>query len=95
MDKRVIVITGPTATGKTALSVALAEKLDGEIISADSMQIYRGMDIGTAKVSPEDLAASPTTWWTLPTQGKAFPFPAGWIWPPNAARISSQEAKPP
>ena len=54
MDKRVIVITGPTATGKTALSVALAEALDGEIISADSMQIYKGMDIGTAKVSKEE-----------------------------------------
>ncbi len=54
MDKRVIVITGPTATGKTALSVALAQALNGEIISADSMQIYKGMDIGTAKVTPEE-----------------------------------------
>lgn len=54
MEKRVIVISGPTATGKTALSVALAEALNGEIVSADSMQIYKGMDIGTAKVSPEE-----------------------------------------
>ena len=52
MDKRVLVITGPTATGKSALGVALAQRLDGEIISADSMQVYRGMDIGTAKISP-------------------------------------------
>ncbi len=54
MIKKVIVITGPTATGKTALSVALAQALNGEIISADSMQIYKGMDIGTAKVTPEE-----------------------------------------
>ncbi|MFW6381446.1 MAG: isopentenyl transferase family protein, partial [Bacillota bacterium] len=44
-----IVILGPTATGKTDLSLKLSEKLPAEIISADSMQIYRGMDIGTAK----------------------------------------------
>lgn len=50
----VIVIVGPTAAGKTALSVALAKRLDGEIISADSMQIYRGMDIATAKPTPEE-----------------------------------------
>ncbi len=43
------VITGPTASGKTALAVALASDLDGEIISADSRQIYTGMDIGTGK----------------------------------------------
>lgn len=49
MDKPVIVIVGPTAVGKTELSISLAKKLDGEIISADSMQIYKGMDIGTAK----------------------------------------------
>ena len=54
MNKKVIVITGPTATGKTALSVELALRLHGEVISADSMQIYRKMDIGTAKVTPEE-----------------------------------------
>lgn len=52
-------IAGPTASGKTALSVALAKKLDGEIISADSMQIYRGMDIGTAKVTREEMEGIP------------------------------------
>lgn len=46
---KIFVLTGPTASGKTALSLALAEKIDGEIVSADSMQIYTGMDIGTAK----------------------------------------------
>ena len=45
-----LVITGPTAVGKTELSLRIAEKYNGEIISADSMQIYRYMDIGTAKV---------------------------------------------
>lgn len=58
MDK-MIVIVGPTASGKTALSVALAKRLDGEIISADSMQIYRHMDIGTAKVTPEEMEGVP------------------------------------
>ena len=51
---RMICITGPTATGKTRLAVALAQLLDGEIISCDSMQLYRGMDIGTAKVTEEE-----------------------------------------
>ena len=48
---KLIVIIGPTAVGKTKLSIELAKQLDGEIISGDSMQIYKGMDIGTAKVS--------------------------------------------
>ena len=59
MDKRVLVITGPTATGKTALGIELAKRLGGEIISADSMQLYRGMDIGTAKVSPSEMQGIP------------------------------------
>ena len=54
-----LVITGPTATGKTALGVELAKLLDGEVISADSMQIYRGMDIGTAKPTPEEMGGVP------------------------------------
>ena len=58
-NKRVLVITGPTATGKTALGVALANALDGEVISADSMQVYRGMDIGTAKVTPAETEGVP------------------------------------
>lgn len=51
---KVIIITGPTAVGKTAASILLAQHLQGEIISADSMQIYRYMDIGTAKPTPEE-----------------------------------------
>lgn len=48
---KVVVITGPTAVGKTELSLSLAERLQGEIISADSVQVYRGLDVGSAKVS--------------------------------------------
>ena len=49
----VIIICGPTATGKSDLAQDLAEGFGGEVLSADSMQVYRGMDIGTAKVPPE------------------------------------------
>lgn len=57
--KKVIVITGPTATGKTALAVKLAKVVSGEVISADSMQIYKGMDIGTAKVTESETEGIP------------------------------------
>jgi tRNA dimethylallyltransferase len=52
---KVIVIAGPTASGKTALSIEVAKKIDGEIVSCDSMQIYKYMDIGTAKVTKEEM----------------------------------------
>ena len=55
----VIVITGPTATGKTALGAALSLALGGEVVSADSMQIYRGMDIGTAKATAAEMRGVP------------------------------------
>ena len=54
-----VIITGPTAVGKTALSVKLAKQLNGEIISADSMQVYRYMDIGSAKVTREEMDGVP------------------------------------
>jgi tRNA dimethylallyltransferase len=54
-----IAIVGPTAVGKTALSIRLAEALGGEIVSADSRQVYRGMDVGTAKATPEEQARVP------------------------------------
>lgn len=54
-----IVLTGPTAVGKTKLSLALAEAVGGEIISADSMQVYRHMDIGSAKITPEEMRGIP------------------------------------
>ena len=54
-DKNVVILTGPTAVGKTALSIALAKALDTGIISADSMQVYKHMDIGSAKIMPEEM----------------------------------------
>lgn len=55
MKKPLIILTGPTAAGKTKLSIELAKDINGEIISADSMQVYRHMDIGSAKVQPEEM----------------------------------------
>lgn len=59
MKKPLIILTGPTAVGKTALSIKLAKAIQGEIISADSMQVYRGMDIGSAKVTTEEMDGVP------------------------------------
>ena len=59
MRPPIVVVCGPTASGKTALAVALAQVLDGEVVSADSMQIYRRMDIGTAKPTPQEQAGIP------------------------------------
>ena len=56
---RVIAIVGPTATGKSALGTELAENIGGEIISCDSMQVYKGMDIGTAKATREEMKNIP------------------------------------
>ena len=58
-SKKVLVVAGPTASGKTSLGISLALALGGEIVSADSMQIYRRMDIGTAKATPSELARVP------------------------------------
>ena len=55
----VVVLTGPTATGKTPLAIDLALRFDGEIINADSMQVFRHMDIGTAKPSLQERAQVP------------------------------------
>ena len=59
MSKPMVIITGPTAAGKTDLSLRLAKAIGGEIISADSMQVYRGMDIGTAKILPDQMMGIP------------------------------------
>ena len=58
-ENRLLVLSGPTASGKTALGVALALQLDGEVVGADSMQIYRGMDIGTAKPTSAEMQGVP------------------------------------
>ena len=58
-NRPLIILTGPTAAGKTDISIRLAEKLGGEIISADSMQVYRRMDIGTAKIRKEEMNGIP------------------------------------
>ena len=56
---KILVIVGPTASGKSALAIKIAQKFDGEIVSADSRQVYKGMDIGTAKPSRKEIAAVP------------------------------------
>lgn len=58
-DTPLIAVVGATATGKSDLAIALARQLDGEVINADALQLYRGMDIGTAKVTPEERAGVP------------------------------------
>ncbi|MBO6129015.1 MAG: tRNA (adenosine(37)-N6)-dimethylallyltransferase MiaA [Pseudobutyrivibrio sp.] len=57
--KNLVILTGPTAVGKTSLSINLAKAINGEIISADSMQVYKGMDIGTAKITTEEMQGIP------------------------------------
>ena len=59
MKQLLIVLTGPTAVGKTSLSISLAKAVNGEIISADSMQVYKKMDIGSAKIRPEEMQGIP------------------------------------
>jgi tRNA dimethylallyltransferase len=59
VKNRVIAVVGPTAAGKSDLGVALAQRLGGEVINADSMQLYRGMDIGTAKLAPHERGGVP------------------------------------
>ena len=59
MEKKIVVVCGPTASGKTALAVELAKAHNGEVVSSDSMQIYRRMDIGTAKPTVEEMQGIP------------------------------------
>jgi tRNA dimethylallyltransferase len=73
--KRLIAIVGPTATGKTALAARLAERLGGEIVNADSRQVYRGMDIGTAKPAAEERARA--RHWLIDVADPDEPFSLG------------------
>ena len=59
MPPEIVVVCGPTATGKTKMGVALARALDGEVVSADSMQVYRRMAIGTARPTTEEMEGVP------------------------------------
>ena len=68
----VVAVVGPTATGKTALGVALAQRFSGEVISADSMQIYRGLDVGTAKITPQETCGIPHHGVDILTPEKTF-----------------------
>lgn len=78
--RRPIAVVGPTASGKSALGLDLAERLGGEIINIDAMQLYRGMDIGTAKVPSTSDAASPIINLMFLTS------PRRPVWPPIRAR---------
>ena len=72
MSKQIVVICGPTASGKTALSIALAKAFNGEVVSADSMQIYRRMDIGTAKPTKEEMDGVPHHMLDVAEPGEAY-----------------------
>ena len=74
MAQRVVCVVGPTASGKTKMGVALAKRFNGEVVSVDSMQIYRGMAIGTAAPTPEPTA-EPTP--TPPENTPDADVPAG------------------
>ncbi|MFR6426411.1 MAG: tRNA (adenosine(37)-N6)-dimethylallyltransferase [Oscillospiraceae bacterium] len=91
MQPKLVVITGPTASGKTALGVALARRLGGEVVSADSMQIYRGMDIGTAKPTPEEMQGVPHHMIDIADpDGKLLRLALRWRRPPPAWMTSSR-----
>lgn len=85
----VVAILGPTASGKSALALDLAQQLGGEILCCDSMQVYRGMDIGTAKPTPEERAAIPHHLLDLVTPAEQY-HAAAWA---EAARTIIQDAE--
>ena len=72
MKHQILCVVGPTASGKTKLSIELAKRYDGEVLSCDSMQIYRGMTIGTAKPTPEEMDGVPHHMIDVADPGEAF-----------------------
>lgn len=70
--QKILIIVGPTASGKTALAIELAKKLDGEVVSADSRQVYRGLDIGTGKVTKREMECIPHHLLDVASPKKAF-----------------------
>lgn len=91
----IICIAGPTASGKTALAVELAKELNGEVVSCDSMQVYKRMDIGTAKPTLEEMQGIPHHMIDVASRGRIFPSAATVIWPPPLWTISFPWGKPP
>ena len=71
-SKKILVIVGPTASGKTRMAVELAKAHNGEVVSADSMQVYRGMDIGTAKPTAEEMGGVPHHMFDICDTDEAF-----------------------
>lgn len=78
VNGRIIIICGPTAVGKSEIALKLAEKYGGEIVSADSQQVWRGLDIGTSKPTPEDLRRVPHHLIDVATPGEKFDV-ARWV----------------
>ena len=89
----IVVVVGPTASGKTELSVALAKKINGEVISGDSMQVYRQMDIGTAKVTQEEMEGVPHHLINILNPDEAFSAYEFKNVQNNASQISLREGK--
>jgi len=78
--QKILVLIGPTAVGKTELSLLLAEEFKAEIISADSMQVYRGMDIGTAKPTPAERRRVPHHLLDVVDPDESFNVGTMWTW---------------
>ena len=86
MSAPILVILGPTGSGKTGISIKIAKKIGGEIISADSRAIYKGMDIGTAKPSQEEMQGIPHFGLDLVEPGQRFTV-ADWKEPERLPEI--------
>jgi tRNA dimethylallyltransferase len=74
-SRKLIVIVGPTASGKSALGVHIAKKIGGEIVSADSRQVYRGMNLGSGKITPREMRGIPH--YLIDVVNPKTPFSAG------------------
>lgn len=90
---KIIVVSGPTASGKTALAVELAKLYGGEVISADSMQIYTDMDVASAKATPEEQQGIPHHLMNFLDPSQSFQSRSGSAWRGNAPTISSPVGK--
>ena len=89
---RIVCVVGPTALGKTKLAVQLAKAYDGEVVSCDSMQIYKHMDIGTAKPTPEEMEGVRHHLIDIISPARTSPSGNTSSWPMPACRIFSRAA---